>query len=95
MLTTCMDHCAFSLAAALLGQDGGQSAGAESLKTDPVEVPQSDYRAEVFWAYASVCILLLLFMLWSAWQSRRLGEQLKYLEERFQHRFPEGEERPR
>lgn len=77
------------LARWVLGGEAGAGDAPKILKAEPVPLPESDFRVEVFWAYGCASIVLFLFMLWSSWQARRLDERVEVLRERFERKFPE------
>ena len=52
--------------------------------------PEPDFKPYIFWAYASVCVLLFLFSIWIVASARRLERRVGYLEERFREAHPES-----
>ena len=48
-----------------------------------------DYQPYIFWAYAVVCVLLLIFTLWSVLQLSDLGRKVDDLTKRFDEANPQ------
>jgi hypothetical protein len=84
MLTAACDALRTLAGALLLAQ--GQSP----TKPSSTAAATADYQPYVFWAYASACLLILLFTLASAVQASRLARKIDYLEGRFRETHPEG-----